>query len=359
MQSITILALLLAFVAIFTNARPSGPNVPRCRDERVFAAADSYLAAYPCVLTAFKSSFTTTNSCRACDVSVLASTLGPSIAVCPLSERTILQAKLVELKAVLDQAFQLAFVDEDYDLSLTLFTPITHSKLSNPLDALNDATAAIMLAAGNTDIAAKANMRKGVALFELKRFEEALEANVLLNRFVVKAETVPPQTIAPAAPYLPPAKIRHEWFQNENFVTVSVFIKKHQKGTRQHRLCPKSLSVTVKLPTGSDFTLDLDPLAHAIIEIKLKKENVGVMWGTLEGEDEPILRTMQAAGEPTYPSSSKKQIYRNADDNTRRAMMKSFVESNGTTLSTNWEEVGKGKVEVNPPEGMVAKKFDL
>lgn len=92
-----------------------------------------------------------------------------------------------------------------------------------------------------------------------------------------------------------------------------------------------------------------------------------------------------AGASPAYPTSSKKtknwdalekeaakeeekadgdkalnqlfaQIYKDADDNTKRAMMKSFTESNGTCLSTNWDEVGKGTVETRPPEGMVARK---
>lgn len=51
------------------------------------------------------------------------------------------------------------------------------------------------------------------------------------------------------------------------------------------------------------------------------------------------------------------KIYRDADPDTRRAMIKSYQESNGTSLSTNWSEVGKGPVETSPPEGMVAKKW--
>ena len=50
-------------------------------------------------------------------------------------------------------------------------------------------------------------------------------------------------------------------------------------------------------------------------------------------------------------------IYKNADADTRRAMMKSYQESNGTALSTNWAEVGKAPVQTQPPDGMEAKKW--
>ena len=53
------------------------------------------------------------------------------------------------------------------------------------------------------------------------------------------------------------------------------------------------------------------------------------------------------------------EIYGNADENTKRAMMKSFVESGGTTLSTNWDEVGKGHVDVKPPQGSEWKKWGV
>jgi suppressor of G2 allele of SKP1 len=40
-----------------------------------------------------------------------------------------------------------------------------------------------------------------------------------------------------------------------------------------------------------------------------------------------------------------KKLYAGADPDTRRAMMKSYYESNGTALSTNWKDVGSKKVE--------------
>lgn len=48
-----------------------------------------------------------------------------------------------------------------------------------------------------------------------------------------------------------------------------------------------------------------------------------------------------------------KKLYKDADEDTRRAMMKSYVESNGTALSTNWNEVGKSPVETSPPGDLI------
>ncbi|KAL9935835.1 hypothetical protein V8E36_005412 [Tilletia maclaganii] len=53
-----------------------------------------------------------------------------------------------------------------------------------------------------------------------------------------------------------------------------------------------------------------------------------------------------------------KQLYAGASDDARKAMVKSFQESNGTTLSMNWDEVKKGKVETRPPDSMIARKYE-
>lgn len=44
-----------------------------------------------------------------------------------------------------------------------------------------------------------------------------------------------------------------------------------------------------------------------------------------------------------------KQIYESGSEDVRRAMNKSFQESGGTVLSTNWTNVAEKKVEPKPP----------
>ena len=74
-----------------------------------------------------------------------------------------------------------------------------------------------------------------------------------------------------------------------------------------------------------------------------------------EPEADDTIDDLDDDGDPA--NAFFKKLYKDADPDTRRAMVKSYQESNGTALSTNWTEVGKGKVETSPPDGMVAKKW--
>ena len=53
-----------------------------------------------------------------------------------------------------------------------------------------------------------------------------------------------------------------------------------------------------------------------------------------------------------------KNLFKNATPEQQRAMMKSFTESNGTSLSTDWNDVKDRTVETVPPEGVEPKKWE-
>ncbi|KAH7135124.1 SGS domain-containing protein [Dendryphion nanum] len=145
------------------------------------------------------------------------------------------------------------------------------------------------------------------------------------------------------------------------------------------------------------------------IDVTLKKAQPGIKWHALEGtrdtsassDEKPtiprhILSTTDAP--PAYPTSSRKgakdwdkvaedlskkkvktedgeddeggiddegdetsaffkKLYSGATPEQQRAMMKSYSESGGTVLSTDWSQVAKKTVVPEPPEGMEAKKY--
>eukprot|EP01126_Amoeba_proteus_P065659 TRINITY_DN9377_c0_g2_i4.p1 TRINITY_DN9377_c0_g2~~TRINITY_DN9377_c0_g2_i4.p1 ORF type:complete len:281 (-),score=53.02 TRINITY_DN9377_c0_g2_i4:135-977(-) len=190
-------------------------------------------------------------------------------------------------------------------------------------------------------------------------------------------------------------RFKHDFFQTESVVTVTIFAKGVRKEAVTVNIQKRQLDVTIKLGEGKEFNLDWNLCGEVIpeqskyevlstkIEIKLKKASP-VLWKSLEGDGQVQKWAVVQDGESglAYPTSSKKPvnwdkvtveeeklegdralhnvfqgIYKNADDDQRRAMMKSFQESGGTVLSTNWSEVGKGEVKVTPPKGLEAKKW--
>lgn len=67
-----------------------------------------------------------------------------------------------------------------------------------------------------------------------------------------------------------------------------------------------------------------------------------------DGEDEE---------DPKDVNQFFQNIFKNSTPEQQRAMMKSYTESNGTSLSTDWDSVSKGKVETEPPKGVEAKEW--
>lgn len=149
------------------------------------------------------------------------------------------------------------------------------------------------------------------------------------------------------------------------------------------------------------------------VEVTLKKAQAGVKWKTLEGDHavsvpseenktsipSHVLSATTNDAPPAYPTSSKKgakdwdkvakdltskkkdkeegegddygmdeedgdettrffrHLYKGATVEQQRAMMKSYQESGGTVLSTDWSNVGSRTVVPEPPDGMEAKKY--
>ncbi|KAL9409776.1 hypothetical protein AB3S75_048073 [Citrus x aurantiifolia] len=207
-----------------------------------------------------------------------------------------------------------------------------------------------------------------------------------------------------AAPARP--KYRHEFYQKPEEVVVTVFAKGIPAKNVTVDFGEQILSVSIDVPGEEAYHFQPRLFGKIItakcryevlstkVEIRLAKAEP-IQWSSLEFSKGAVVpqrvNTPSVSGSPrpTYPSSKPtrvdwdkleaqvkkeekeekldgdaalnkffQEIYADADEDTRRAMKKSFVESNGTVLSTNWKEVGSKKVEGSPPDGMEMKKWE-
>ncbi|TAQ87207.1 hypothetical protein B7494_g4468 [Chlorociboria aeruginascens] len=192
-------------------------------------------------------------------------------------------------------------------------------------------------------------------------------------------------------------KIRHEWYQSASTVTFTVFAKGVPKDKAEITIEEGSISVSFPIGTsGTTWDFTVDPLFSIInpsestfsvtthkIELILRKVPPPTDSAIPPNILQPIANRKTEGKPPAYPTSSKsgpkdwdsvaekeeieegqddvegffKTLYKDASPDVRKAMIKSYQESNGTALSTNWSDVSKGPVETKPPEGMVAKKY--
>ncbi|KAF2865742.1 hypothetical protein BDV95DRAFT_506410 [Massariosphaeria phaeospora] len=234
-----------------------------------------------------------------------------------------------------------------------------------------------------------------------------------------KSEESKALPIRPAAPAAatkavptPADKIKHDWYQNNDKVVFTLLAKGVPKDKASVEIEQDSLSISFPIQdSASDYNYHLDPFFAKVdaststfritptkIEVTLTKATPGVKWHSLEGDRPapastsdtentvprpavPAPKTNDAP--PAYPTSSKtgaknwdnldldpadeevgdetsrffKTLYKGASPEAQRAMMKSYSESGGTVLSTDWSKVGGARVVPEPPDGMKARKY--
>lgn len=183
-------------------------------------------------------------------------------------------------------------------------------------------------------------------------------------------------------------KIREDWYQTSSEIIITIYAKNITEEELRVEFGTESVHISFPNGPSSDYNYDLDPLFGEIspyesnykifgtkLEIILVKKNE-IKWSTLEKSIE-VIEDNEAS---KYPSSSKKNVnwskfqvqdeetnedpnafftklYEGTDEDSKRAMMKSYIESNGTILTTNWKDAKDKTFETTPPKGMEPKKW--
>ncbi|CAN8230850.1 unnamed protein product [Cochlearia groenlandica] len=198
------------------------------------------------------------------------------------------------------------------------------------------------------------------------------------------------------------AKYRHEYYQKPEEVVVTVFAKGMQKQNVNVDFGEQILSVVIDVPGEETYNLQPRLFGKIIpekcryevmstkVEIRLAKADI-ITWSSLEySKVATVLSRLNVLSEeitkrPSYPSSKKAKywdklvaevkkeemyemddpnqvlrgMYMSCDEDGRRAMSKSYMESNGTVLSSDWKKVGKKRIESETPDGMALKKWEF
>lgn len=246
---------------------------------------------------------------------------------------------------------------------------------------------------------AEYDIKKTGKAVEKEKTQEKTDEKVAPTTSVPAPSSTSFETINKLAPLK--VKIRDDWYQSSKEVIITIFAKNINKDVLIVNFTRNSVSISFPSGPNSEYKYNLDPLFADIVaeeceykvygtklEIVLVKKDQ-IKWSSLEKPDDedeiiPTMMTSSTTSASVYPTSSKKavnwsnfkiaddeiddvdksenaffeKLYKDTDDDTRRAMMKSYVESNGTVLTTNWSEAKDKTFESQPPEGMVAKKWN-
>lgn len=226
----------------------------------------------------------------------------------------------------------------------------------------------------------------------LPNISNSMTSSLATNSINAKTDQV--NTSSKTALSLTHEKTRKEWYQTSNTVVISLFTDRLPESVSSIHSELNSVNNTLTLSwnlskENSEFQYSIN-LSNPIInnsikfkiftkklEITIDKLDSGKTWKTLDNTNEQNTKNDDVKTKKQKDWSKInfdeyeddleenngsadaffQKLYANADPDTKRAMMKSFIESNGTTLNTNWDDVKNKKVETSPPEGMELKHW--
>jgi suppressor of G2 allele of SKP1 len=215
---------------------------------------------------------------------------------------------------------------------------------------------------------------------------------------------------------------RYEFYQSDTHVTIVIWLKGVQPNDVHVNVSDDHFCMTIEKREVSNHgddtvnkyrvafqfahTVNAESLSTKVqstkIEVRIAKRDA-MSWCKLERTANDVNAITQSVtqhsitqqavstgGPPQYPSSSRhardwnkverdvkadeasekpegeaalndmfQRIYADASDDTKRAMVKSMVESNGTVLSTNWNKIGQKEVKTKAPSGTEFKKYEI
>jgi len=311
-----------------------------------------------------------------------------------------------------DDCIQFARDHDTMKPTYYLYRAANHLKMENYLDALPDCIKCLRLDPEQH----KAWLRKGIAYFNLQEYESSLasfqkgketgsrncdswikQCQAELKREETISAFQPPTSNAEPS-YKKKQKVRPNWCQSDVNLTLTLFVKKLKKRDVTIKCEEKKLHVTLNLPDATIWkktwflwgSVVPDKLKKSVsaykVEMILSKVVHGEDWETLEDvehhvpDDDSKCRIGSAKGKKTEQEWDEleqdmkaeenlkpgdgmqalfRHLYNKNDDATKRAFNKSYSESGGTVLSSNWNEV-KDKdytKDIQAPEGAEVRKF--
>uniref|UniRef100_A0A7E4VKH5 SGS domain-containing protein n=1 Tax=Panagrellus redivivus TaxID=6233 RepID=A0A7E4VKH5_PANRE len=172
---------------------------------------------------------------------------------------------------------------------------------------------------------------------------------------------------------------KYTYYQTDAKLVLTIYEKNLEENEVKVHVEPKKLRVTYKDKTLFNSSLLEDVVVDETTTV-VKKNNIEIVlkkvtpkqWATIEDKEKdkqdakaaPTDKWTAIAREADEDEEKEggvdkffKTIFKDADDDTKRAIMKSYTESKGTVLSTNWKEISEKKTPIKPPEGLEFKEY--